>query len=125
MKEMLSFKDFYNYIQEAECDSMGMHYLNNIDDYALHIYKTKNQVNINKKGDDGMMISIGNIIFDPEDEEVSLYCVKNGYCNYNNGFTMPWDTPIGKKDNNIPNWYGWFGPFGLSIKKLLAIILNG
>lgn len=124
----LTFKDFYDYTLTAERDEYGLHEIENngsFPKYAFHIYDNKRQVNVNCQNDaEDMYTSIGNFIFNPEEDDVTIYPVINGNCNYNCGLTFTMYTDIDDDEVSSNKWYTWLGPKGKTIKDLLVNTIN-
>lgn len=104
-----TYYDLWKFIQEADVDDFGYHE-HGYSIYKLQIYSNKNQVNIINVMANS---AVCNIVFDPVEENVEVYKVEQGICNYND--------PIISTDINSPisNMLGIFGyklyPFILSL----------
>lgn len=123
----LTFKDFYEYTLTAERDEYGYHELGDDEEYpkySFHIYSNNRQINVNcQMSIEDIYNSIGNFIFTPEEDEVTLYPVIRGNCNYSCGLTISIDNLIDVNEgSNL--WYTWFGPKGKLIKEILVDALN-
>ena len=92
-----TFMDIFDYIQAAQRDYFGFSPLLikiRGNDYSLHIYEGRRQININRVGRDGRSMSIYNLIFDDRDG-VKGYTVTKGICDYNHpDFRMKLSDPI-------------------------------
>lgn len=123
----ITFKDFYEYTLTTERDGYGYHEIENngcFPKYLLHIYTNGMQVNVNcQMTKEDMPLSIGNFIFTPEEDVITIYRVFNGNCNYNCGLTLSIHDIINVEgESNL--WYTWLGPKGEIIKDLLLKIIN-
>lgn len=123
----ITFKDFYEYILTAERDEYGYHKIENngcFPKYSLHIYDGDRQVNVNcQMAEEDIPISIGNFIFSPEEDELTIYPVINGNCNYSCGLSFSIYNIINDQgESNL--WYTWLGPKGKTIKDILVNIFN-
>lgn len=116
----LTFFDLYSYIQTAERDGVGRHFIEGMSPFNLHIYSNKHQVNL-CKGED----SIANFIFSSEPDEVlkvKLVKVNSSVvADYDNMIEIDAAECIDQEDS----WYvEKFGSSGVTVRETLMGILN-
>lgn len=123
----VTFKDLFDYIQTAERDEFGYHdpFPNDksLPKLLFHIYDNKRQVNITymQNTGDPSPSSIGNIIFDEEDQVVKLIEVnESGYANYDNPIVLHIKTVIDIKDD----YSKYVGIMGNYIRDFIMNILK-
>lgn len=87
-----TFRDLYNLIQVLDRNGYGFSNPIKSDTYQLHIYDSKNQVNVNKiSPNDVQGLSVANIVFDDFMDTVSVYKVTQGYCDYDHPMEFKMD----------------------------------
>lgn len=113
------FRNLYDYIQTADVNNHGILYVGGT--CFIQIHSNKKQVDICKDNR-----SIGNIIFDIENNQVQLVRVENGIADYNNPMYIGMDNPIPATDPGEAGngWYMHFGSHGREIKSILIFLLN-
>lgn len=116
----LTFFDLYSYIQAAERDGVGMHNVEGMAPYVLHIYSNKLQVNLCKNGD-----PIADFVFNSEPDEVlkvKLIRVNESMiADYENAVEVDAIECIDQEGT----WYlNKFGSNGIAIRDALIGILN-
>ena len=116
----LTFFDLYSYIQTAERDSVGMHNIEGMAPYTLHIYSNKMQVNLCKNGD-----PIADFVFSCEPAEFS----KVKLIRVNESMVADYEHAIEIEANECidqeETWYfNNFGSNGIAIRDALIGILN-
>lgn len=91
----LTFKNVYEYIQQADRNEFGYHFpFENDTFHAFHIYNGLRQVNINVMNDNSYL-SICNLIFDPEAHLVKIVKVnENGIADYDDILEITWDSSL-------------------------------
>lgn len=112
----ITFKDLYEYIQEAERDDVGRNFpfKENYNTF-YHIYNGKHQMNLNHYGK-----VIADFLFEPFTGEVGLVPVSESeVAEYENQKIISWDTPISADCDDPEAWYKWFGEKGGVIKEIL------
>lgn len=74
----LTMRNIYEYIQEAERNDIGKHFpFPKHQEFCLHIYNGRRQVNISWNGN-----TVMNLIFDPDCNDVAIYWVHHEIADY-------------------------------------------
>ena len=85
----MKLKNLFNYIQTADRDSTGLHYPFHDCGLRMHIYQGYKQVNIAFNN-----VTLYNLVFKPEYNEVRLFMVSNEIADYSNPITLDDDNDV-------------------------------
>lgn len=106
-----TFNDLWDFIKNTTVDEFGEYSNDNLI-YKLQIYSNKNQCNVIRIIDNTPMC---NIVFDPDEENVEVYKVRNGVCDYN-------DPIISTGVNSMIS--SMLGIFGYNLYPFILSLLN-
>ena len=96
-----TFKDLYEYVQEAERDDTGMHNIN--ESLTFHIYEGRREMNIGLDKDEyGFPVLVNKIIFHEDENIASIYEINKGRTNYDSHVDVDFNEELNKC-----SWYLW------------------
>lgn len=122
----VTFADLYDYIQECDVTSFGIHTPDGIRNVKFHVYANKLQVNLLfTTPDDDQGLSHANFVFSMTENNrptmVTIYpCTKPGICNY--GAPLHYDINTDIDSENSPLWYDDI-PDGIAVRETLMDVL--
>ena len=119
---VITFATLYDYIQEAERNSVGFHFPFKNEYTFFHIYDNKVQMNLNV---DDYPVAV--FLFRPDENTVRLVHVNENYCamyNEEPQCVLSMSTPISCIHDNPEGWFRYFGDYGEVIKEILRDVLG-